>query len=412
MRILAIASLYPLSGEDFAGQARHVSFRALAKQSHSIEVIRPQMRLYRLLSRDWRRLGGRPVPLEYELDGVPVACPRFWRLPGRRWRAVEAKWRHGPIARAARRLHARRPFDLIYGCELMPDGVVAVRLGQALGIPVMLSSIGSDAHTYPHESKRAMNETVRVLREADLILVEGEGARSDLNQLSSETAPIRVFNRGIDLMRYENAPSRAQSRLRRGLPDDRKLIVFVGALNESKGVRVLADAFSRVHLQHKDADLVYVGSGPMAGAIRAVAAENGWTDRLHLLGRQAFSEVPHILLACDVFCLPSFGEGLPKSVVEAMAAGLPVIATHVGGIPSVLGHGDCGILIPPRDVDALAAALNRLLANPDEAERMGRTGREIAYAHYDTVKNASGILRFAEEAISRGKTRMARTMGE
>lgn len=412
MRILAIATLYPLSNEDYAGQARHVSFRALAKQGHSIEVIRPQMRLYRLLSRDWRRKSGRPVPIEYELDGLNVLCPRYWRLPGRRWRAIEAKWRYGPIARRVQERHAMQPFDLIYGCELMPDGVVAVRLGKELGIPVMLSSIGSDAHTYPHESERAMNETVRVLREADLILVEGEGALADLRKLSSQTAPIRVFSRGIDLTRYENAPSRKELRQRHGLPVDKRLIVFVGALNESKGVRILAEAFSQVYSQYRDADLVYVGSGPMAGVIRTVAAENGWSDRLHLLGRQAFSDVPHILLACDVFCLPSFGEGLPKSVVEAMAAGLPVVATSVGGIPDVMNHGPCGVLVPPRDVKALADAIGRLLANPNEAARMGQTGRDIAYAHFDTVKNAGGILRFADEAIAQGKARMARSRGE
>lgn len=411
MRILAIASLYPLSHADNAGQARHVSFRALAAQGHDIEVIRPQMRLYQWISRDWRLKSGQIVPLSYQLDGVPVACPRFWRLPGKYWRPYEAGWRYGPVARLVRRSHGLKPFDVIYGCELVSDGVVAVRLGREMGLPVMLSSIGSDAHTYPYQSKRAMSVTCKVLRDADLILVEGAGAVEDIRRLTTDTAPIHVFSRGIDLSRFEGAPSRDDTRAKFGLPRGRKLIVFVGTLNESKGVRVLTEAFARIASRHADADLVYVGSGMLLEDIRTMAAASGLSHRVHLIGKRPFSEVPHILLACDVFCLPSFAEGLPKSVVEGMAAGLPVVATNVGGIPDVMSHGECGILISPRDVSGLAEAMDRLLANPDEAARMGSVGQAIAKTHFDTVKNAAGILRFAEEAIARGKARMARSKG-
>lgn len=407
MRILAIATLYPISPDDYAGQARHVSFRALASLGHGIEVIRPQIRMYQWLSRDWRRKGGRPVPATYTLDGVSVSCPRFWRPPGNWWRPYDALLRYGPVARVARAAHARGPFDLIYGCELMPDGVVAVRLARELGLPVMLSSIGSDAHTYPYQSRRAMSSTLATLKAADLILVEGAGALADIGRLSRDTAPVHVFSRGIDLSRFDNAPPRDVKRLELGLPPDRKLIVFVGAINEGKGVRILVEAFGRLRGRMRDVDLVCVGTGPLVEWLRAEASSHGWGDNLHLIGRRPFTEVPHILLACDVFCLPSFAEGLPKSVVEGMAAGLPIVATDVGGIPDVMQHGPCGVLVPARDADALTDALTRVLANPAEAARMGRTGREIAYTHFDTVKNAQGILRLAEMAIARGRERMA-----
>lgn len=412
MRILAIATLYPLSNDDYVGQARHVSFRALQAQGHEIHVVRAQRRLYQLLSRDWKRKSGQAVPRQYELDGVQVVCPRYWRLPGRRWRVKDAQWRYGSIRREVRRIHDQRPFDLIYGCELMPDGVVAVKLGRELNVPVMVSSIGSDAHTYPYESPLAMEMTCRVLREADLILVEGAGAEADVRKLASDIAPVRVFSRGIDLARLENAPARNDTRCAHALPINRKLVIFVGALNESKGVLDLVRAFTQLHGRHADADLVLIGAGSMSGVIRTEADAGGWGRRLHLLGRQPFSKVPHLLMACDVFCLPSHGEGLPKSVVEAMAAGLPVVATTVGGIPDVMSHGECGLLVSPHDPGGLASALSRLLANPVEAARMGKTGREVAYREFDTRKNASGILKFAEEAIARGKERMACSGGK
>lgn len=408
MRILAIASLYPLAADDYVGTHQHLNFRALVKRGHDIRVIRPQMRLYQWLSRDWRRKGGRIVPRRYELDQVPVECPRYWRLPGKKWRANEPDWRRRSLRALAKPWHAKQPFDLIYGCELTPDGVSAVELGSELGVPVMLSSIGSDAHTYPYQSERIMEQTRRVLRACDLILVEAEGAIADIRKLSSDTSPVHVFNRGIDLARYENAPTKSEKRRSLGLPQDRRLIIFVGAVNEGKGVRVLAEAFTKVHSRFQDADLVFMGTGPLEPWLREQAAAGGWSNRLHLLGRRPFTEVPQVLLACDVFCLPSFGEGLPKSVVEGMAAGLPVVVTRVGGVPDIMSRGESGLMIPPRDVEALSAAFSRLLANPIEAAKMGAQAREIAYRDFDTDRNATGILKFAEEAIARGKSRMAR----
>jgi len=407
MRTLAIASLYPLSREDAHGQARHVTFRALCRVGHEVEVFRCQCHIpWLVLPRDWRRQGRPHVPKAYRLDGVPVTCPRFWRPPGSVfWRPYEGAWRCQAILPVARQMHSRKPFEIIYGCELIPDGVAALILGRRLGLPVMLSSIGSDAHTYPFLSKAALRKTQWVARNADLIVVEAEGAAAAVQALVPEPLPIRAFNRGIDLERLREAPDREQMRRQMGLPLDRRLIAFVGALGEAKGIRVLMEAFARLQARFADADLVLIGSGPLGGWLAEQAKEQPGGRRLHLLGRQPFWKVPQILTACDLFCLPSFGEGLPKSVVEAMAAGLPVVATTVGGIPDTVQTGQTGLLVPPRDEAALGAALARLLASPEEARRMGRLGREIAYRDFDGEKNATSHLELAGEAIERARNR-------
>jgi teichuronic acid biosynthesis glycosyltransferase TuaC len=412
MRILAIASLYPLSREDNAGQARHVTFRALCRQGHEVEVFRCQCRLpWLMMPRDWRRIGRPHVPAAYHLDGVPVTCPRFWRPPGGVfWRPYEGAWRFQAILPKAMRMHRRKPFDVIYGCELMPDGVAALLLGRALGLPVMLSSIGSDAHTYPFLTKAAMPRTQWVVRHADLIVVEGEGAIAAVQALVPEPLPIRPFNRGIDLERLREAPTRPETRRQLNLPPDERLIAFVGALGEWKGIRVLMEVFKRLQERFTEAGLILIGSGPLGGWLAEQAAGQPWGKRLHLVGQQPFYKVPQILTACDIFCLPSFGEGLPKSVVEAMASGLPVVATTVGGIPDTVRDGVTGLLVAPRDEAALEVALGRLLANPDQAKEMGRLGREIAYREFDGEKNAIGQVELASEAIERAKQATSRRM--
>lgn len=405
MRTLAIASLYPLSVGDFAGQPRHVTFRSLCRQGHDVEVFRCQSRLPWLLSRTHRRRGSPHVPKSYRIEGVPVTCPRFFRLPGQWWVPYEGRARYRAIARSAVSRHRGNPFDVVYGCELMPDGVAALRLGRSLNLPVIVSSIGSDAHTYPYYSTAAMRCVQEVVRSADLILVEGEGAADAVQALVHEPLAIRAFSRGIDLTRYRDMPCREAVRKRLGLPAGQRLIVFLGRLLEGKGIRLLIEVFGRLQSRFIDTDLVIIGAGVMGAWLAEQAASGPWGHRIHALGNQPFNEVPHILKACDVFCLPSFAEGLPKSVIEAMAADLPVVATTVGGIPDVVRDGLSGVLIPPRDARALEAALVRMLANPDEAGRMGQVGRGLAYEHYDAEKNAAGFLTLIREAIDRAAAR-------
>lgn len=401
MRILAIASLYPLSAADFAGQFNHISFRALQRRGHGIDVIRFQCHLPSILNpRDWRRRGRPRVPLAYTLDGVPVQCPRFWRPPGKWWSPYECSWRYSAVIRTVARQHRKRPYDVVYGCELSPDGVVAMRIGRLLGVPAIVSSIGSDVNSYPYHSRADMTRTQWVLRGADLILVEGQGSIPAVRKLVSELPPIRVFNRGIDLDPFRQLSDRDAARRRFRLPLGRRLVVFVGLLIADKGVQVLLEAFRPLLDQFGDADLVIIGSGPLSDWLREQGGSPPWAGRLHLTGRLPFNVIPDVVSACNVFTLPSFAEGVPKSVIEAMAAGLPVVTTTVGGIPNVVRDGEHGILVPPQNVEALGAALRTILENPDGARLLGQAGRRAAFERFDADRNVQLLLDAAEEAIA------------
>ena len=114
--------------------------------------------------------------------------------------------------------------------------------------------------------------------------------------------------------------------------------------------------------------------------VRKLAESLGLAGEVHFLGQRR--DVPDLLNAMDIFVLPSYSEGLSLALLEAMAAGLPVIATAVGGLPEVVTDGDNGLLIPPRDAAALAGALERLLADPALAQRLGANAREHVREHF------------------------------
>jgi glycosyltransferase involved in cell wall biosynthesis/O-antigen/teichoic acid export membrane protein len=168
---------------------------------------------------------------------------------------------------------------------------------------------------------------------------------------------LRVVENGVDLSRYAAGGDRASARAALGLPEGGLVVGAVGRLDPQKGLDLLVRAFARLR---GPATLALAGAGPEEARLRALVASLGLDERVVLLGRR--QDVPRVLAALDVFCMPSRWEGFGLALVEAMAAGLPVVASAVDSLPEVLADG--GLLVAPDDVDALARALDDLLASP------------------------------------------------
>lgn len=156
------------------------------------------------------------------------------------------------------------------------------------------------------------------------------------------------------------------------LPGCRPRVVMVGRLTEGKGLNVLLDAAEKICSD--DISICVVGDGPLSDSLETDIAERGLSDCVFLTGYR--DDVPQILAASDVLVLPSFREGTPRVITEAMASGLPVIATNIAGIPEQVADGESGYLIPTGDADALADRLRELLSDPQLREQFGNQGYE------------------------------------
>lgn len=413
LNILALTRLYPLAENDFAGQFNRITFRTLSDQGHHFEIVRCNCRCPWLLRpRSWRRLGSQSIPQSYRLDGIRVHCPRFWSPPGPWWRTWEGRWQYNSSINLVSEMHSSQPFDIVFGGELTPDGVTAVLIGRALGLPVMLSSIGSDAHKYPSRSRTVFVKTKWALENAHQILVESASNREDIAKISVDCVPPHVFSRGIDLEVFEQEHNVAAIRKELGLPNDKRLIVFIGRVSEGKGVRVLVRAFERLSKAFSDVDLVIVGGGNLMRWTSEYAQSTGWATRLHMLGVQPYSRVPDILRASNVFCLPSYAEGLPKSVLEAMAAGLPVVVTAVGGLPDVITNGQNGLLIESVDARLLESGLKSILVNPQKASQLAAHAKNTVRDRFDAKKNSQQFIEYAWDAIETYRKRLSTTASE
>jgi glycosyltransferase involved in cell wall biosynthesis len=158
-------------------------------------------------------------------------------------------------------------------------------------------------------------------------------------------------------------------------------LLFLGALGPRKGIFDLLHALAHAVAAGAPLHLTVGGDGQLAEA-RRLAAELGLADRVSFEGWVDPARRAVLLAESDVYVLPSYNEGLPMSVLEAMAAGLPVITTTVGGLPELIASGENGWLIEPGDVDAMTQALAELAADPDRRLRLGAAGRERVEASY------------------------------
>jgi phosphatidylinositol alpha-mannosyltransferase len=207
----------------------------------------------------------------------------------------------------------------------------------------------------------------------------------------------RVIPNGIDYLRF-NARYPQLERF----SDNRPTVLFVGRLEKRKGLKFLLRAWPQVLERQPDARLVVVGRGRPLEGYRRFAARQGWTaDDVVFAGYVPSEDLPRYYQSCDVFCAPNTGqESFGIVLLEAMAAGAPIVASDIPGYRDVVTHGEQGLLVEPQNQGALADALCRLLGNPELRASMRRTGQEKAQA-YDWPRVATQVLDYYTEVLER-----------
>ncbi|MCJ7811413.1 MAG: glycosyltransferase family 4 protein, partial [Dehalococcoidia bacterium] len=178
-------------------------------------------------------------------------------------------------------------------------------------------------------------------------------------------------------------------------------LLFCGRLNGPrpfKTLDILLTAMPRILRRHS-VELRIIGTGPRLEEYAALARKLGIEEEVHFLGFVDPSEMGAHYGRADLFVLPSRMENFPLVILEAMASGLPVVATDVGGVPELVEHGETGLLVPPNDPDALADAINDLLDDPDEMEQMGARGRQLVSDQYTWDRVAERIAGYLRDML-------------
>lgn len=218
-----------------------------------------------------------------------------------------------------------------------------------------------------------------------VIAVSEEVQDAILKNIGSITEnKITVISNGVDLERYREPIDKQLIRKTLGLAEDAKLLLVVAMLREQKGHHYLIEAASRVVPQFPDLHILIVGDGVLKEDLIAQTKHLGLQEYVHFLGIR--DDIPRLLAGSDTFVLPSLWEGLPMSLIEAMASALPIVATEVSGSKQVMVSGVTGLLVPPGDSQRLAEAILEVISHPQWGTEMGRAAQERVEKEYSAVK--------------------------
>ena len=241
------------------------------------------------------------------------------------------------------------------------------RLGAILaGVPII---IGTEVNIYEHKWPHHAFAERLLMRGTDRVVVSAESVRDFyIQQVHAAPDKVDVIYNAVDWSQLQTTSSREAMRASVGVPAGAPLAGIIARLTEQKAHRYLFDAMAATP-GLAPLHLLVVGDGELRDELRGRAEKLGLSDRVHFLG--ARRDLGDLLASIDLFVMPSLWEGLPLSMVLAMGAGLPVVATRVAGIPEVVQDGATGMLVPPADVPALGSALARLVADPALRQTMG-----------------------------------------
>lgn len=233
------------------------------------------------------------------------------------------------------------------------------------------------------------------VRKFDAVVSTSREITAELEHVQVSAAKVHHIPYGVDTQLFCPISDSAKSVLRDrlGLPQS-PLAIFTGRLVHRKGVDVLLEAWSCC--QHEgDARLLIAGAGPAEESLRTQARALGVESRVCFLGE--LDDVAPYLQAADIYAFASRGEGLPNSVLEAMATGLPIVATRIGGVVDALEDGHNGTLVPVEDAEAMAKALDRLLAHPAMRRQLGKQARETVIRDYSLDITTERYLRLYQQ---------------
>ena len=260
----------------------------------------------------------------------------------------------------------RHRIAVVQSCDLYAN-VFALPAAAVAGVPVR---IGSRRELNPDKTAAQIALQRHAYRCARTVVANSPAAAAQLEREGVPRDRIRVIPNGVAIERF--TPVRSARAVR--------TILTVANLRPEKGHDVLLRAAARLAASHPDLSFVVAGDGPRAAELRAMADRLGVADRVEFLGH--VEDVPSLLARADVFVLPSLSEAFPNAAIEAMAAGLPVIASATGGLLDLVDHQRTGVLVPAADPEALAEAIGALAADPAGAARLGAAAREDVAHRY------------------------------
>jgi len=383
LKITVVTPIFPIPAQPYRGHSEYQILLALSKHA-DVNVICPFPRYPKWFQ---PRFDHRAPDLSYSPPGVATKYFEYPALPGFT-RAI-----NGFVCAKYLEAYLRECTpDVACNFWLYPEGYATVAAARTLGIPAIVCSIGSDLNSIPDPASGWL--TRLAMRRATFVITKGEHLRQRAIGMGINARKVLNVLNGCDSSMFHLA-DRGAARTQLAVEEGAELVLFVGRLDPKKGIVELLKAFGSLASRRPNLRLVYVGDGPGAAQLRQMSRDLALEDRILLAGACSSDQVAQWLAAANVLALPSYTEGCPNVILEALNCGRPVIATNVGGIPELVNEKS-GILIAPRDSRALAGAIKTALERKWDEQLISDQFRR----NWDDV--AGQLLTICELAVQQG----------
>lgn len=358
IRVLVVTNLFPNKKESYRGVFIHQAVLELKKMCN-LQVIAPLPWFPSFLGRLGFNYLYKDVPFQDQIDGVNVSYPKWFVFP-KFFRCLYGFFIFFSVYPQIVKAEKEFKFDVVYAPWVYPDGFAVVLASKILRKPVILHALGCDVNHYSTFFWRRL--MIRwALRNSDGIVSVSGALKNRMVELGAVSSKIEVIPNGVNKDHF-HPMDKISIRKQLKLDTAVQYILFIGSWEEVKGVEYLLEAFRLLKMAGFDnVKLLMIGKGYLENEISQKVDQWALNDSIILVGPVAHEVVPLWMNAADVFCLPSIREGMPNVVLEALACGVSVVATSVGGIPEILVSNDRNVLVPARDSKKLFEAFSRLL---------------------------------------------------
>ena len=395
IRVLMISTSYPNPLNLNAGIFIHNLVKALVKHNCEIKVFCPIP-----LSFLWKYNECKSIPDTMKYEGIQIHFVRYRRIPSKYGHSISTYLLAKNISNKLLPIIDDFNPNIIHAHWATPSGFVGVYLKKFIKVPIVCNLMGCDINTWPSYDMYSDFLTRKVINKSDRIISVSKSLKRKAETLGKPKCPINVVYMGIDTkdvcydMRY-----REIIRKQYNISEQEKIIMFIGNIITSKGIWELLKVFRKIDKENINVKLFLIGSGKELNRAKHFCKINRINHRVEFIGRVMHKEIGKWLSACDIFVLPSYTEGLPNAVVEAMACRRPVIATQVGGIPEIIVNNKNGILVPLKDVQELYSKIMLLCKNNKMAEELGNAGYNTVIEKINWDKRAEQITNIYKKIL-------------
>jgi glycosyltransferase involved in cell wall biosynthesis len=344
-----------------------------------------QSALYRLLENFGDASFVHSVACFYNADGAAAGQIRALDTPVFDLR-MNNKFRLDALGRLLQLLRREEP-DILH-TWMFHANLSGRILGRLASVPIIISSertMGQESRIRYWLNRRSISLIDQV------VCVSQSVADFSVERVGLPRDKIVVIPNGVDPARYSNLPAKEQARKSLNLPMDSVIIAAIGRPRPVKGYQHLLRAFTQLSKSFPETKLLFVGNGPERPDLMVMAKSLG--VKPHVIFCDDTIRIANVLASVDMLAIPSLFEGMPNVALEAMAAELPVVATAVGGTPEVVIDGKTGLLVPPKNAEAITSAITRLLENPQLRKEMGRAGRRRVESEFSIHDSARKVKR-------------------